>query len=176
MRFLVSFVAVVMFASSARATDPVQLTAELNAVRAAHGLPPVATDPGLCATCQSWSSHLAATGRFHHGGGDHIIARGQSSAREVIQSWMNSPGHRSWLLSANASVGWGVALGRDGTYTWAGAFGGVGGECANGVCGGGTGAVVGAGFGHYRAHQTTTMRTRFRERMTDRPRLFGRRR
>jgi len=102
-----------------------ELTAELNAVRVRFGLAPLTTDAGLTNVSQSWSYRMASTGVFAHGGGEQVIAMGQRSAREVIADWLASPGHRAWLLTRNAaSVGWGVATGRNGQLYWAGAFGG----------------------------------------------------
>lgn len=67
MRFLFALSVFVFIQSPTFAVDPVELTAELNAVRAKHGLPPVVIDQSLCVTCQSWSAHLASTGQFRHG-------------------------------------------------------------------------------------------------------------
>lgn len=134
----------------AQANSPEELTAELNVFRAQAGLPLLTTDPALCTTCQTWSMHLSSTGRFYHGGGEHVIARGQSSAREVVRDWLNSPGHRAWLMSSTStSVGWGVSTDARGQYTWAGAFNG---SCGSAGC------------------STTT-----RERTTFRQRVFSRR-
>lgn len=172
LKFLFALSAVAFIQFPTFAADPAELTAELNAVRAKHGLPPVTTDSSLCATCQSWSVHLAATGRFYHGGqGEHIIAKGQSSAREVIQDWLNSPGHRAYLLSRNTSVGWGVATGRDGKMVWSGAFGSSSvsttsttttstATCANGSCG-------------VTARATVTTSAKTRTKVRERGRLFG---
>lgn len=144
MRFLFTTMVALVMSSVGFAADPAELTAELNAYRVSAGLPPLSTDPNLCVTCQSWATHLASTGRFYHGGGEHVIAMGHTSARDVIAGWLASPGHRAWLLSANATCGWGVAAGRDGRLYWAGAFGG--------------------GFGPANVTATQTVRTVQRER------------
>lgn len=172
----------VAFPATAKAVDPIELTAELNVQRARFGLPSVSTDVSLCGLCQAWANHMATTGIFAHSksGGEHIIAKGQSSAREVIQDWLNSPGHRAYLLSRNTSVGWGVAAGRDGKMVWSGAFGNTststttsttavtatGSEsvCTTGSCAGGATVL---------STITTTTKTRTKIRERERGRLFG---
>lgn len=47
------------------------------------------------------------------------IAYGQKTPAEVMNSWMNSPGHRSNILSGNVSqIGVGAAKTANGTYYW----------------------------------------------------------
>lgn len=99
-----------------------QLTAELNAVRARYGLAPLVNNPALNGVCERSVGLMARVGRVFHSG-DHVAAGGQRSVREVIQDWMNSPGHRAWLLSPGSrSVGWGHATGAGYGTFWAGAF------------------------------------------------------
>lgn len=55
--------------------------------------------------------------RFSNGGEN--IAYGQRSPQEVMNSWMNSPGHRANILSATYNqMGCGVAKTSSGTYYW----------------------------------------------------------
>lgn len=141
MRFALILGALLALSSCASAADPVPvpvpepvvgavdpmieaLTAELNKVRAARGLPPVVTDYALCVTCQESAVRVSRLGRLIHAN-ENVLACGQSSAAEVIQDWLRSPGHAAYLLSANTTVGWGVApgvyQGRSTNY-WAGTF------------------------------------------------------
>ncbi|MBS4538451.1 SafA/ExsA family spore coat assembly protein [Clostridium sp. D2Q-11] len=47
------------------------------------------------------------------------IAYGQRTAEEVMNSWMNSPGHRSNILGGSFDqIGVGVAKAKNGTYYW----------------------------------------------------------
>ncbi|WBW97401.1 CAP domain-containing protein [Oceanirhabdus sp. W0125-5] len=47
------------------------------------------------------------------------IAKGQRSANEVMNSWMNSPGHRANILSDNYShIGIGTAVDKNGVRYW----------------------------------------------------------
>ncbi|MTI69639.1 MAG: SafA/ExsA family spore coat assembly protein [Firmicutes bacterium] len=47
------------------------------------------------------------------------IAKGQQSPKQVMNSWMNSPGHRNNILSPSFSeIGVGLAKDKYGTYHW----------------------------------------------------------
>jgi uncharacterized YkwD family protein len=47
------------------------------------------------------------------------IAKGQQSASQVMNAWMNSPGHRSNILSSSYSeIGVGLATSKNGTKYW----------------------------------------------------------
>lgn len=47
------------------------------------------------------------------------IAKGQRTPAEVVNSWMNSPGHRANILNANfTDIGIGVAKSSNGTLYW----------------------------------------------------------
>lgn len=47
------------------------------------------------------------------------IAYGQKTPADVMKSWMNSPGHRSNILSGNVTqIGVGAAKAANGTYYW----------------------------------------------------------
>lgn len=91
-----------------------------NAARAEAGCPPLRLDPALNAAADGHSEDMAARVYFDHtspeGGtpGDRVraagypgrgvaenIAVGQRSPEEVVQGWMNSPGHRANILTCS---------------------------------------------------------------------------
>ncbi|MFD0415329.1 CAP domain-containing protein [Streptomyces sp. NPDC127108] len=118
--------------------------ARTNAHRAAAGLRPLAPDPRLTAAAQAHSADMiarafyshtapdgsepwhraAAAGSAHRAVGENI-ACGQRSAAEVVEGWMNSPGHRANILKPTFThLGVGFAGGGSaGTY-WTQLFGG----------------------------------------------------
>lgn len=98
------------------------LNATANAARARHGLPPLTEDAALNELCQNWANYMARTGRFHHGGGENIIAMGQSSCQSAMNAWLNSPGHRAHVLGGGRLAGWGHAVSSSGQHYWAGVF------------------------------------------------------
>ena len=91
-----------------------------NAERAKAGLKPLTLNPQLAQAADGHSDSMAADDFFSHTGadgssvGDRIqetgyqysragenIAAGQRTAEEVVQGWMNSPGHRANILNAD---------------------------------------------------------------------------
>jgi uncharacterized protein YkwD/stress response protein SCP2 len=122
------------------ASEVVSLT---NAERAGAGLAPLVTDARLTAAAQAHSADMvardfyshttpegrepwdraAAAGATHRGIGENI-ACGQRTPAEVVQGWMNSPGHRANILKPEFThIGIGYATGsRAGTY-WTQLFG-----------------------------------------------------
>ncbi|MFI0819445.1 CAP domain-containing protein [Streptomyces sp. NPDC021098] len=124
-----------------------RLTSEVialtNAERAAARLAPLAPDPRLTAAAQAHSDDMVvrdfydhtspegrqpwdratAAGATHRGIGENI-ACGQRGPAEVVQGWMNSPGHRANILKPDFThIGVGYATGsRAGTY-WTQVFG-----------------------------------------------------
>ncbi|MFJ5222962.1 CAP domain-containing protein [Streptomyces sp. NPDC088400] len=122
------------------ASEVVALT---NTERTAGGLRPLADDPHLAAAAQAYSADMAArafyshtspegtapwdraaaAGATHRGIGENI-ACGQRTAREVVQGWMDSPGHRANILKPGFThLGIGFAGGGPaGTY-WTQLFG-----------------------------------------------------
>ncbi|MCC3770016.1 CAP domain-containing protein [Streptomyces sp. UNOC14_S4] len=120
-----------------------EVVALTNAERAAAGLRPLADDRRLAAAAQAHSADMvardfyahtspegrqpwdraAAAGCAHRGIGENI-ACGQRSAAEVVDGWMNSPGHRANILKPDFThIGIGfVGGGRVGTY-WTQLFG-----------------------------------------------------
>jgi len=117
----------------------------LNQQRAANGIGPLVENAALSTASAGYSQRMVAQGFFGHespdggtlvqrltavgylGGDDswvvgENIGWGQASlatARSMVTAWMNSPGHRENLLSADyTQVGLGLALGTPADQTW----------------------------------------------------------
>ncbi|MBB4893693.1 uncharacterized protein YkwD [Streptomyces olivoverticillatus] len=128
------------------ASTTAEVLALTNAERASAGLPPLSPDTRLSAAAQAHSTDMAvrdfyshtspegrepwdraaAAGCPHRAIGENI-ACGQRSPSEVVEGWMNSPGHRANILKPDFThLGIGFAGGgRAGTY-WTQLFGGAG--------------------------------------------------
>jgi len=91
-------------------------------IRTDRGLPVQELDEGCCQIAQRWADYLARNNRFHHGGGEQIIARGYVNAQSAFSAWMRSPGHRRWVLSRNGLCGWGCQKNSRGILYWVGVF------------------------------------------------------
>jgi uncharacterized protein YkwD len=123
------------------AADVIALT---NAERAGAGLPALSPDPLLTDAAQAHSADMVARAFYSHTSPDgsepwhraaaagstrrsigENIACGQRSAAEVVDGWMNSPGHRANILKPGFThLGVGFAGGgAAGTY-WTQLFGG----------------------------------------------------
>ncbi|GGU56497.1 CAP domain-containing protein [Streptomyces daghestanicus] len=121
-----------------------EVVALTNRERAAAGLPPLAADPRLTAAAQAHSADMVARDFYSHtspggagpqdravaagaayGTTGENIACGQRSPADVVEGWMNSPGHRANILAPGFThLGAGLAGGgRAGTY-WTQLFGG----------------------------------------------------
>ncbi|WP_170979206.1 CAP domain-containing protein [Roseomonas sp. HF4] len=109
----------------AMAADPgtqQAMLAEVNAVRGGMGLPPVRLEPRLSRTATQHSRDMLETGRLGHQGRDgsdpgqrlsragyrwstyrENVAAGQLHPREVMYSWMTSPGHRANILAPDVT-------------------------------------------------------------------------
>ncbi|MEU9194742.1 CAP domain-containing protein [Streptomyces hundungensis] len=113
----------------------------VNQERAQAGCRPVTADPALASLAGAFSVDMAARGFFDHtdpdgrspwdraaragvqGLGGENIARGQADAKAVMDSWMNSPGHRANILNCEyKSLGVGVHFGPGGPW-WTQDFG-----------------------------------------------------
>ncbi len=115
-----------------------------NRERARAGLPPLAGDPLLTTAAQEHSADMVARAFYAHTAPDgsrpwdraaaagstrrtigENIACGQRSPADVVEGWMNSPGHRANILNPGFThIGIGFAGGgRAGTY-WTQLFGG----------------------------------------------------
>lgn len=96
---------------------------ECNQLRAKYRKTKLQLDGKKCRLAQEWAAELARTGNFRHGRHDQIIARGYRSTGSAFRGWMNSSGHRAWILrSSNTSAGWGHAISKKGTHYWVGVF------------------------------------------------------
>ncbi|QOV41292.1 TerD family protein [Streptomyces ferrugineus] len=125
---------------SRTAAEVVDLT---NRERTRAGLRPLAVDPALTAAAQAYSADMAARAFYSHtspegtqpwdraaAAGSRMrsigenIACGQRSPAEVVEGWMNSPGHRANILKRDFThIGIGFAGGGPaGTY-WTQLFG-----------------------------------------------------
>ncbi|WP_406062581.1 CAP domain-containing protein [Streptomyces sp. NBC_01077] len=113
----------------------------VNAERAKVGCSPVSADARLAALAGAFSSDMAARGFFDHtdpsgatpwaraekagisGLGGENIARGQADAAAVMESWMNSDGHRANILNCDfTTLGVGVHFAGGGPW-WTQDFG-----------------------------------------------------
>ncbi|CAL9675821.1 hypothetical protein SUDANB1_07838 [Streptomyces sp. enrichment culture] len=115
-----------------------------NRERGRAGLPPLAGDPLLTTAAQAHSADMVARAFYAHTAPDgsqpwdraaaagstrrtigENIACGQRSPADVVEGWMNSPGHRANILKPGFThIGIGFAGGgRAGTY-WTQLFGG----------------------------------------------------
>ncbi|AWB94421.1 SCP-like extracellular [Agromyces badenianii] len=127
--------------SSGASSVEAEVLAIVNRERAATGCGPVSDDAGLRSVARAHSGDMAARGFFDHtnpdgqtpwdragaagishAGGENI-ARGQADAASVMQSWMNSPGHRANILNCDfTTLGVGVHEGPGGPW-WTQLFG-----------------------------------------------------
>jgi uncharacterized protein YkwD len=105
----------------------------INAERLRHGREPLALDPALNLAAQRHAEDMLARSYFAHRGPDHKtvrdraraagfewsaigenLAEGQQSAKEAVEAWMRSSGHRENILDRRyTKTGVGLALGRD---------------------------------------------------------------
>ncbi|MFE9560004.1 CAP domain-containing protein [Streptomyces sp. NPDC006487] len=122
-------------------SDAQEVVRLVNVERAAAGCPALKTDPVLTKAAQSYSDSMAATGNFSHTGSDgsqpkdrveaagyswsqtgENIAMGQRDAAAVMDSWMNSPGHRANILNCSFTE-IGVGINSGGGPWWTQSFG-----------------------------------------------------
>lgn len=131
--------------SNSSITDTI--VALVNKERAAKNLPALVKNQALTNSAQGFATHLAQYNFLSHTGKDgstmvsrntasgytnykwmgENVASGQSTADQVMNSWMNSQGHRENILSANAKeIGVGYAYNPNSTYKyfWVEEFGG----------------------------------------------------
>ncbi|MEU6096105.1 CAP domain-containing protein [Streptomyces sp. NPDC047079] len=128
----------------ARSAPPSTTAAVLDLVnqeRAKVGCSPVSASSELTTLAQAFSEDMAARNFFDHTdpngkdpwdraaalgitdlGGENI-ARGQATAQDVMEAWMNSPGHRANILNCDfKTLGVGVHQGAGGPW-WTQDFG-----------------------------------------------------
>jgi uncharacterized protein YkwD len=110
----------------------------VNDARRSHGCAPVTVNDRLIEAARRHAADMASRGYFAHrspngeNAGDRVadagydwatygenIARGQDSAAEVVDAWLDSPSHRENILTcAHSEVGVGLALNADHTPYW----------------------------------------------------------
>ncbi len=116
----------------------VELLNLANAERAAQGVATLSPDPRLDEAAQTQACRMADRERLSHRGswfaglGRRLrrvdypyamavenIGEGQISAPQIIQGWMDSPGHRQNMLARDArEAGFGVARAENGRLHW----------------------------------------------------------
>jgi len=117
-----SLILVTFLASAAEAPTAADMHAESTRIREECGLKAQRLDEDCCTIAQKWADHMATIKSMRHGGGEQIIARGYTTVVAVFRGWMNSSGHRCWVLSKRPRAGWGAAKSSSGQWYWAGAF------------------------------------------------------
>jgi uncharacterized protein YkwD len=116
-----------------------QVVALTNAARADAGCGPLTIDASITTAAQKHASDMAARDYFQHTTPEGVtfdqriknagfsrpgaenIAQGARTADDVVELWMNSPGHRANILNCDLNA-IGVGLDRDGFY-WVQDFG-----------------------------------------------------
>jgi len=107
-------------------SDLYKMLCLVNKCRAAHGKTPLAFHKSLVKSSQAHSQYMARVGKMTHddyrgGLGDRItsdgfpswstvsenIASGQNSVKEVVDAWIESPGHLSNILGDTVYCGFG---------------------------------------------------------------------
>ena len=84
----------------------------VNRTRAAFGRSPLQSDENLDAGSEYAANHCATVGGLDHTAGNEILAYNSSGIEVAIQSWLNSPAHRAYLLSSSFTFA-GVSVVRD---------------------------------------------------------------
>ncbi|MDT4987245.1 MAG: hypothetical protein QOI74_1339 [Micromonosporaceae bacterium] len=121
-------------ATSTVTTREDQVSTLINQQRASHNCGPLTTDTKLRTVARAHSADMVARNYFSHTSPDGVtfavrirstgytlayaenIAWGYRSAADVVDGWMNSPGHRRNILNcAYNRAGLGVAYGSDGS-------------------------------------------------------------
>lgn len=115
-----------------------QVITLVNKQRSAHGLSMLASNWELCRVARYKSQDMINKGYFGHtsptygspfrmmesfgirfSAAGENIAYGQRTPQEVMNAWMNSPGHRANILSPTYNqIGVGVAKTSNGTFYW----------------------------------------------------------
>ena len=114
----------------------------INVQRTARGCQALTVNPQLTAAARNHSAWMAQSGQFSHTGraGSNFVARakaagyakpsaeniawGYRSAAQVVNGWMNSPGHRTNILNCQSkTVGLGAVFAANGTPYYTQDFG-----------------------------------------------------
>lgn len=108
------------------AAEPVTMAMYMHRTAMRHRIANGLREQRLCDECtaiaQAHANWMAANHNMSHGGGEQIIAMGQPTPEAAMQAWMNSSGHRYWMLSGTTRAGWGCQRSSSGAYYWAGVF------------------------------------------------------
>lgn len=120
---------------SARESAVKQTLKDTNAFRASLGLSPLRQAPSIDSVAQKWAETLAAEQSLYHNpnyldgypsgwymAGENV-AYGYSST-DVVNAWINSPGHRANMLNPYTHIGIGYAVGANGHAYYVQNFGG----------------------------------------------------
>ncbi|WP_417848579.1 CAP domain-containing protein [Thalassoglobus sp.] len=99
-----------------------QMYASATNHRARSGMFAQQLDEDLCRQAQAWANNMANRNMMYHGGGEQVVGRGYGSPEACVQGWINSPGHRMWVLGGNARCGFGVQRSWSGQWYYAGVF------------------------------------------------------
>jgi len=94
---------------------------ETNRVRRRHGLRPLRLDHGLLSSARRHTRWMTRRQSLQHTSAPvaENIAMGQHTAKQVLNDWMNSPGHRANILSPSyTEIGVGYAKSRTGVNHW----------------------------------------------------------
>jgi uncharacterized protein YkwD len=103
----------------------VRMVERNNQLRIQNGLPAHQVSPHLTMLAQKHAEWMAQTGSFVHNynhGYPEIIYWNARSISSAFSGWMNSSPHRGIILSRNACVGYGFAIGRNVLTYWCGLF------------------------------------------------------
>ena len=116
------------------------LLSVVNEVRGTHGLRPLKVDPALARVARSYTATMLRTGVFAHGDMFGRLSRSgaagptygenlawgtgpYATARQIVRSWMGSPGHRANLLRPGwTRIGLGALTGTFAGYRGATVF------------------------------------------------------
>lgn len=94
----------------------------INAIRAAAGLPALTVSSSLSSIATSRATNIMATADFSHNGqqtAGEILEAGAGSASVACQDWQNSSGHYALITNASfTQMGIGCAFTRDGYTCW----------------------------------------------------------
>ncbi len=119
-----------------------ELISLVNQQRGQNGLPPLQTSLALSEAARRHSNDMATNNVFSHTGSDgsspwdrirdtgyrlttggETVGGGYGMPADMVNGWMNSPGHRAILLGSYCDVGAGYATGGSYGYYWTMDFG-----------------------------------------------------
>ena len=96
------------------------VVARTNAERIKNGLEPLLIDQNLIVSARKHTAWMTNNNTLQHGSGvAENIAMGQRNSVEVMQSWMNSSGHRANILNgSHRRIGVAAFTAPNGTIYW----------------------------------------------------------